>query len=369
MLENKSILFVINDLDLGGAGKMMKYLVNVASEWFGQVSLVELYATEASKEIPDTVKTYPLGIETKGVLGFRYKIIKTLRHIVKADKPDIVLTFVSNECVNTRIATLGLDTITCSAERGDPYTETFPWTVLVKWAYEKSDYCFFQLEHAREFYPKVRERSFVIPNVFIAKPENTPYTGPRKKTIVGAGRFVVEKGYDVLIKAFAKVHQLHPEYTMTIYGEGPFIDQYHALAKELGVDELISYPGYVKDVAASVREDGIFVLPSRYEGIPNSLIEALSVGIPCVSTDCSPGGPMFLTNGGKNGIIVPIDDVDAMTEAILKIIENPAFAKELEARGPEIVSSLKDEVIREQWKAAFEQIFAQHDNLAKLGSV
>ena len=78
---------------------------------------------------------------------------------------------------------------------------------------------------------------------------------------------------------------------------------------------------------------------------------------------------MFLTNGGKNGIIVPINDVDAMAEAILKIIENPAFAKELEARGPEIVSSLKDEVIREQWKAAFDQIFVQHDNLAKLGSV
>ena len=361
-MQDKSILFIINDLDLGGAGKMMKYVINISSAWFKKVSLIEVYAKEASKEIPESVKTFPLGIEAKGVLGFRYKIIKSVRNIVKREKPDLVLTFVSDMCVNSRIATLGLNTIVCSADRGDPYTETFPWTILTPWAFNKSDYCFFQLDKARDAYStKVQNKGFVIPNVFIAKPGNTPYSGERRKTIVSAGRFVVEKGYDVLIKVFAKVHEKHPEYTMTIYGEGPFIDQYHKLAQELGVDDFITYPGYVKDVAASVREDGVFVLPSRYEGIPNSLIEALSVGVPCVSTDCTPGGPMFLTKGGKNGLIVPVDDVDAMTNAVLRIIENPQLAKELEAKGPEIVNDLKDEVINKMWFNAFSQIFEKND--------
>lgn len=362
MLKDSSILFIINNLELGGAGKMMKYVINISSPWFKYVSLIEVYAKEASKEIPSSVKTFPLGIEEKGVLSFRYKIIKTVREIVKREKPDIVLTFVSDMCVNTRIATFGLNTVVCSADRGDPYTETMPWKILIPWAFNRSDYCFFQLDKARDFYSaKVQKKSFVIPNVFIARTGNTPYSGERKKTIVSAGRFVIEKGYDVLIKAFAKVHEKHPEYTMTIYGEGPFLGQYHKLAQELGVDELITYPGYVKDVAASVREDGVFVLPSRYEGIPNSLIEALSVGIPCVSTDCTPGGPMFLTKGGKNGLIVPIDDIEAMTDAILRIIEDPQLAKVLETKGPEIVNELKDEVIGKMWYDAFEKIFSDHD--------
>ena len=340
-MQDKSILFVINNLNLGGAGKMMKYVINKATAWFKNVSLIEVYVKEASNEIPASVKTFPLSIEVKGVISFRYRIIKTIREIIKREKPDIVLTFVTDMCVNTRIATLGLNTIVCSADRGDPYSRSFPWTILEPWAFDRSDYCFFQLDEARDHYSaKVQKKSFVIPNVFIAKPGNTPYSGERKKTIVSAGRFVIEKGYDVLIKAFAKVHEKHPEYTMTIYGEGPLINQYHKLAQELGVDEIITYPGYVKDVAASVREDGVFVLSSRYEGIPNSLIEALSVGTPCVSTDCSPGGPMFLTKGGKNGLIVPIDDIDAMTNAILRIIENPQLAKELETQGPEIVNEL-----------------------------
>ena len=361
-MQNKSILFVINNLDLGGAGKMMKYVINKSSAWFKNVSLIEVYAKEASKDIPASVKTFPLGIEVKGVIGFRYRLIKAIREIVKLEKPDMVLTFVSDMCVNTRIATLGLNTIVCSADRGDPYTETFPWTIITPWAFNRSDYCFFQLDKARDGYSaKVQKKSFVIPNVFIARPGNTPYNGKRKKTIVSAGRFVIEKGYDVLIKAFAKVHEKHPEYSMTIYGEGPFLDQYHKLAQELGVDDLITYPGYVKDVAASVREDGVFVLPSRYEGIPNSLIEALSVGIPCVSTNCTPGGPMFLTKGGKNGLIVPIDDIEAMTDAILRIIEDSQLAKVLETKGPEIVNELKDEVIGKMWYDAFEKIFSDHD--------
>lgn len=357
-----SVLFIIDYLDFGGAGKMMKYVANICANHFDDISLLSLYEKERSGSLSEKVKFYSLEESQTGGALWRINLIKKLRGKIKAIRPDVVCTFVSDTCFSVRLATLGMNLKVVSAERGDPYTNTFPWTILVKWAYVYSNYCFFQLEKARDYYgDRVARKSFVIPNVFIAKPGNTPYRGERKKTIVSAGRFVKEKGYDVLIKAFAKVHEIHPEYTMTIYGEGTLIDQYHKLAKELGVDGLITYPGYVKDVAASVREDGVFVLPSRYEGIPNSLIEALSVGIPCVATDCSPGGPMFLTKGGKNGLIVPIDDIEAMTEAILRIIENPQMTKELEANGPEIVNELKDEVISNMWLNAFDKIFSYND--------
>ena len=143
---------------------------------------------------------------------------------------------------------------------------------------------------------------------------------------------------------------------MILYGEGPFLEQYKQQAERLGISGLIEYPGYVKGVAKAIREDGVFVLSSRYEGIPNSLIEALSIGIPCVSTDCTPGGPRFLTKDGNNGLLVPVDDVDAMADSINTIIENAELANRLSELGPTILSELSDDVISKKWIEAFGSI-------------
>lgn len=358
MNKDTQILFIINHLDFGGAGKMLKYVANLCADNFDNVAILSLYEKERSKGVSDKLKFYSLENDSKGGLLWRLAIIRSLRKKIKEINPDVVCTFVSDACFTTRVATLGMNVKVVSAERGDPYTLGRVWTALMKWTYGKSDYCFFQLEKARDFFgPKVAKKSFVIPNVFVQDTGVTPFYGERKKTIVSAGRFVAEKRYEVLIEAFAKVHASHPEYSMIIYGEGPFIDKYKQKSDTLGISEYITYPGYVKGVAKAVREEGIFVLPSLYEGIPNSLIEALSVGIPCVSTNCTPGGPEFLTKGGTTGVLVPVNNVEAMSNAILRIIESPELAKELSQKGPSILEELTDEKISKQWIAAFKQIF------------
>lgn len=357
MNKNTQILFIIDYLDFGGAGKMMKYVANLCADNIDNVSILSLHEKERSKEVSDKLNFYSLENDLKGGVLWRIAFIWSLRKKIKEINPAIVCTFVSDACFSTRLATLGLDVKVVSAERGDPYTLGRVWTALVKWAYRKSDYCFFQLEKARDFFgPEVAEKSFVIPNVFVQDAGVTPFYGERKKTIVSAGRFVAEKRYEVLIEAFAKVHASHPEYSMIIYGEGPFIDRYKQISDSLGISEYISYPGYVRGVAKAVREEGIFVLPSLYEGIPNSLIEALSVGIPCVSTNCTPGGPEFLTKGGTTGVLVPVNNVEAMSNAILSIIESPELAAKLSQKGPSILEELTDEKISRQWISAFRQI-------------
>lgn len=362
-MAKKSILFVINYLDLGGAGKMIKYVANLTSKHIGNVFMLTLYETDRSSSLNPGITHKSLGLENKGGLIERCKLIRGIRKVVKTDKPDVVCSFVSDICYSTRLATLGLKAKIVSAERGDPFTLPFIWKKLMGWTYRNSDYCFFQLPKARDFFGnKVARKSFVIPNVYIPENSITPYYGERKKTIVSAGRFVAEKRYETLISAFAQVHKAHPEYTMIIYGEGPYLEQYKQQAEFLGIAELIEYPGYVKGVARTIREDGIFVLSSRYEGIPNSLIEALSVGIPCVSTDCTPGGPRFLTKDGKNGLLVPVDDVDAMAAAINVIIEDKELAKRLSATGPSIIDELSDDTISKKWLDAFETILnSNHD--------
>lgn len=354
---NTSILFIIDYLDFGGAGKMMKYVANICANHFNDISLLSLYEKERSRSLSSKVKFYSLKEAQTGGLIWRYNLIKKIRGVIKMIQPKVVCTFVSDTCFSVRLATLGVKTTVVSAERGDPFTLPYAWKLLVGWTYRNSDYCLFQLSQARDFFgEKVIKKSFVIPNVFVQEVGLTPYYGKRRKTIVSAGRFVAEKRFEVLIEAFSRVSRVHPEYRLILYGEGQFLEKYKLLAEKLGVSELIDYPGYVKEIARTIREDGIFVLPSKYEGIPNTLIEALSIGIPCISTNCTPGGPYFLTKGGKNGILVPVDDVDAMVEAILEVIEDDKVSRTLSEKGPEIIEELKPSVIDRQWIEAFNYI-------------
>ena len=109
-------------------------------------------------------------------------------------------------------------------------------------------------------------------------------------------------------------------------------------------------------MAATVRKEGIFVLSSYYEGIPNSLIEAMSVGIPCVATNCTPGGPRFLTKNGERGILIPIKDVNAMTTSLLTMIEDKELANHYGEKGLEVIEDLQESKISRMWENAFHYI-------------
>lgn len=357
-LSSSSIVFVINTLKVGGAAKMIKYVANLSTEWFGNVHLITLYDDTHDTQLDSNILQHSLNINRHS-LFWRWKAICQIRDRIKKIKPTIVCTFVSDVCVLSRIATLGINTKVVSAERGDPFTLGKLWGFLVSWTYRLSDYCFFQLEQARDYFGStVIQKSFVIPNVF--EPQyNYVNTEIRNKTIVSAGRFVEEKRYDVLINAYSIVRTKYPEYKLIIYGDGPYREKYEQLVMSLGISDYVFFPGYVKNVSQSIVNDGIFVLSSRYEGIPNSLIEALSVGIPCVATDCTPGGPAFLTMNGKNGILIPVDDVEAMAKAIEQIIASPQLQEELSARGPLILSYLSPDRVSKMWKNAFLTIISK----------
>ena len=141
-----------------------------------------------------------------------------------------------------------------------------------------------------------------------------------------------------------------------LYGEGDYLIEYEKLIKELSLEGFVELPGYIRNVASCIREDGIFVLSSDFEGIPNALIEAMSVGLPCVATDCTPGGPAFLTNNGERGLLVPIQDVDAMAGAIISLIEGPSLAASLAKKATDIVSLLNIDVINKMWIDSFKNI-------------
>ena len=356
-LSDKTIVFVVSQLKVGGAAKMIKYVANLCAQFFNEVSLITYYNDFTPDDIDNRIKRYNLNVSFGGFPVWRLKALSRLRTILKKGNYDIVCSFLPDISTMSKLAAHGLNVKVVSCERGDPYEFSRLWRTIMSWTYSHSDYCVFQLEKARDFFgDDVIQHSFVIPNPYVPMGDITPFIGNRKKTIVSGGRFSLQKRFDVLIEAFAKVKKIHPDYKLVLYGEGDYLNNYKKQVKELGLEECVSFPGYVKNLAAQIREDGIFVLSSDFEGIPNALIEAMSVGIPVVATDCTPGGPAFLTQNGKRGLLVPVRDAEAMFLAILKLIENPLIAREMSEKEIAIVSELDINVINKQWIDFFKKI-------------
>jgi glycosyltransferase involved in cell wall biosynthesis len=136
--------------------------------------------------------------------------------------------------------------------------------------------------------------------------------------ILGVGRHRPKKGFDTLLRAFARVRQETPA-RLVILGEGPERPNLERLAAELGVAADVDLPGFDPNPFRYMKRAGVFVLSSRYEGLPNVLIQALACGCPVVSTDC-PSGPSEILDGGRYGALVPVDDVEAMAGAIVRAL-------------------------------------------------
>jgi glycosyltransferase involved in cell wall biosynthesis len=138
----------------------------------------------------------------------------------------------------------------------------------------------------------------------------------RDRVVLGAGRCTAQKGFDVLIRAFRTVLGRVPDCRLVIVGDGPDRGKLEGLARDLGLAERVDLPGYVKNPYSYMKNADLYVLSSRYEGLAMTLIEALALGTPVVSTDC-PSGPAEVLDGGRYGTLVPVGDVDAMAKAIL----------------------------------------------------
>ncbi|MCP4682475.1 MAG: glycosyltransferase [Desulfobacterales bacterium] len=139
--------------------------------------------------------------------------------------------------------------------------------------------------------------------------------------IMGAGRFTTQKDFPTLIRAFAKLRRTRPCRLM-ILGRGKDQDRLEALAAELGVSEDFALPGFVANPYKYLAKAHLFVLSSAWEGFGNVLAEAMSVGLPVVSTDC-PHGPREILEDGRHGPLVPVGDVDALVRAMARTLDHP----------------------------------------------
>jgi len=155
----------------------------------------------------------------------------------------------------------------------------------------------------------------------LAEDAESPYTGPGPH-VMAMGRLQREKAYDVLLWAFSRVLKTFPQAQLAILGEGPLETELKKQAVELGIDHAVALPGFQKNPWPYVKHADLFVLASRFEGLPNALLEALALGVPVVATDC-PGGVREIQRSAREIVLVPTEDDVALAAAIVAALSKP----------------------------------------------
>lgn len=353
----KRIALFISSLQKGGSERVM---VNLAEYFHARqydVILVTQYKMETEYSISSAIRRVYSEPDESLLQGGRAANFCTrfraLREIWKAYKPDVILAFLGKNNLMAVATEAFLPSKVVVSVRGEPTMEYEGklMQLIAKTVFRFADGIVLQTEAARAFFPKsVRKKSAILSN-----PLNPQFLGrkmieEREDLIVTAGRLDENKNHAMLIHAFAKIAEEYPTVRLVIYGEGMLRADLEALAAEKGLSDRISFPGNVSDIAEQICKARIFTLTSNTEGMPNSIMEAMALGIPVIATDCPCGGPAALIENGVNGLLVPVGDAFALADAFRRIFEDRDFERKLRENARKITEELSPDKVNREWE-------------------
>ena len=344
------IILSFATLAQGGAARVCANLSYPLCDEYDEVILVTWADVPQFYEYDHRAKWYNLTKEAGGASDI--KRMRWFRQLVKREKPDLILSFLEPFNIRVLLCTLGLGVKTIVAERNDPHGVNKYWIMeqFEKLVYRLADRILVQTETIKKIFDgALKERTHIIYN-----PVNLPQemvgkalSVEKKKRIVSVARLMPQKNHNILIKAFARFSKNHPDYTLTIYGNGPQGEELKQLAETLGVGDKVSIPGASKNIHEDILDAEMMCLVSQREGMSNSMIEAMCLGLPCICTKVS--GAIDLIKDGENGLLVDIGDIDGLVERMNYIADNPEKAKEIGQKASELYKILNKENINKEW--------------------
>ena len=228
----------------------------------------------------------------------------------------------------------------------------------MKRLYKKADKIVFQTNDAMNYFSEdIRKKGIIIPNPLNPIFLNSYYEGKRKKTIVSVGRLEEQKNQLMLIRAFSKISKEFNEYNLKIYGEGTLRSKLQNEIDRLELNEKVKLCGISNNIKEDIKDASLFIITSNYEGMPNALMEAMALGLPVISTDCPCGGPKFLIENKKNGILIPVGDEKVLIESIRMILNNNKFAIQIGKNALEIGEKLSPNIINQKWNDLIREVY------------
>lgn len=357
--------FLIQTMEAGGAERATAALANEMNKKGQIVEIITFNGYESFYPLNKGVRLYSMDL--MGFPSGKLQKIKacitrmfTIRREIKSRDLDMLI------CMNSVLAGYGVfstvftKTKTVGSERSNPY-KYFTGKILStvkRICSALSDGYVFQTKAARNYFPSfARKKSVVIPNaVFNPLINEIEPCEKKQKIIYSMGRLGKEKRFDCLIDAFEIVSRKHPDYKLIIFGEGKLRRELQHRIDVSGLSDKALLPGANHEALKFVSKGSVYVLCSEYEGMPNALMEAMAVGVPCVATRCKMG-PEELIENGVNGLLVgDCCSPEELSQGILEIIENDDLAEKLSENSVKIKQTHSLSNITDKWIEYLEKI-------------
>lgn len=351
------ILFCIDTMTKGGAERVISNLANMFVNEGNEVYILTLLKGDSAYQLNDKICIDSLKIKEgkKNVPEKIFSISKNvinMRKYIKRNNFDVIISFLPRASWYSAISTIGLKNKLIISERNDPnsiYRSKFQ-KKMYRMIYNMADGIVFQTNDAKNFFSKKVQNNSVV----ISNPVNDIFfdnvkVKKRLKNIVNVGRLSEQKNHKLLIDAFADFSKEYRDYKLIIYGEGPLRKKLETQVNNLGLANKVLLPGIEDNIKDKIYNSSMFVFTSDYEGMPNSLMEAMALGIPCISTDCPCGGPREIIENNVDGILVHVSNKDEITLAMKKIIEENLFDSFSE-KSKKKMENYKIDIINKKWK-------------------
>jgi GalNAc-alpha-(1->4)-GalNAc-alpha-(1->3)-diNAcBac-PP-undecaprenol alpha-1,4-N-acetyl-D-galactosaminyltransferase len=350
---------VIADLSAGGAQRVFSQLANAWAAEGRSISVVTLSDADSDFfRLTPKIKRVCIGglAPSNGpfdALAANFRRIWTLRQALRECGAPLVLSFTGAMNVMTILAAVGLAVKVCISERNDPARQSLGriWDFLRRRTYPMASRVTANSQGALTALGRfvATDKLEYVPNPIAEAPSSAAVALPGP-AILNVGRLTRQKGQDVLIKAFARIAHAHAEWRLVIVGTGECETGLRDLATQHGIADRVTFAGQVDDPFPYYRAAQIFALPSRYEGTPNAMLEAMSAGLPCVVSNAS-SGPLDYVADNETGLVVAVDDVEQLAAALGRLIEGPDLRARLGTAGTERVRPQTIGMVLDTWTA------------------
>lgn len=351
MFKVKKITFIIGSMGNGGAEKVISVLANdyIIKGW--NVDIIVLLENKVCYYLDKKINIVDFSGNTqKRLLRLPYWL-KSIRKYIKINNPTVVLSFVARINIITYFASIYTPIKLFVSERNDPKFDGRGRIVdlLTKIIYPKVEGVIFQTNKVNSYFPKLNNSCIIANPISVSE----VIKSKEKNVIVNVGRLSKQKNQKMLIKVFSTIANDYPKYILEIYGDGELHDELNNYIVSLDMQDKIFLKGNVKEIHKAICDSKLFVLSSDYEGLSNALLEAMALGLPCISTKCA-GAEEFVTHK-INGYLVDINDEIAMKNAINEMLEDNIVRQNCGINAKKSSSAFEKEEILKLWHSVIDK--------------